>query len=92
MLTLEDAETGEQLLVDTHDPEFRARLSELAAERETRLRQTLAAAGVDTLELSTDDDLFESVLRFTDLRKRRARSAGGGQFARHLQPVPMVSS
>lgn len=92
MLTLEDAETGEQILVDTHDPQFRSRLSELAAEREAGLRQSLAAAGVDTLELSTDDDLFEAVLRFTDLRKRRARSAGGAQFARHLQPVPMVSS
>lgn len=92
MLTLEDAETGEQILVDTHDAEFRSRLSELAAERETGLRQSLASAGVDTLELSTDDDLFEAVLRFTDLRKRRARSAGGGNLAPHLHPVPMMVS
>ena len=91
MLTLEDAETGEQILIDTHDMQFRSRLSELAAEREAALRQSLAAAGVDTLELSTDDDLLEAVLRFTDLRKRRARSAGGS-LAPHLHSVSMVSA
>jgi uncharacterized protein (DUF58 family) len=90
LLTMEDAETGEQILVDTHDSGFRARLSELSAEREAGLRQSLAAAGVDTLELSTDDDLLEAVLRFTDLRKRRARSAAGGHLFPHS--VSMVQA
>lgn len=89
LLVLEDAETGEQLLVDTHDPAFRSRMIALAAQRETALRQALAAAGVDTLELSTDDDLFEAVLRFTDLRKRRIRGAGNGRRAAHLLPGRM---
>jgi uncharacterized protein (DUF58 family) len=90
LLTLEDAETGEQILVDTHDRHFRMRMSELAAEREETLRESLAAAGVDTLELSTDDDLFEAVLRFTDLRKRRARSIGG-HLSPHLHSASMRS-
>jgi uncharacterized protein (DUF58 family) len=89
-LTMEDAETGEQLLVDTHDSGFRARLSALSAEREAALRQSLAAAGVDALELSTDDDLFEAVLRFTDLRKRRARGAISGHLLPHSTSVAMV--
>lgn len=88
LLTLEDAETGEQLLVDTHDSTFRMRLRELTAEREVFLREALASAGVDTLELSTDDDLFEAVLRFTDLRKRRARSLGG-HLTPHIHSAPM---
>jgi uncharacterized protein (DUF58 family) len=92
LLTMEDAETGEQILVDTHDSGFRARLSELAAKRETTLRQSLADAGVDTLELSTDDDLFEAVLRFTDLRKRRARSVIGGHLVPHSNSVAMVQA
>lgn len=89
-LTMEDAETGEQILVDTHDPDFRFRLSELATEREDALRQSLGAAGVDTLELSTDDDLLEAVLRFTDLRKRRAHSPGAGKLFPHVHAVPTV--
>lgn len=89
-LLLEDAETGEQLLVDTHDPAFRGRLIALAAQRDTALRQALAAAGVDALELSTDDDLCDAVLRFTDLRKRRARSAGGNRRAAHLHVARSV--
>jgi uncharacterized protein (DUF58 family) len=91
LLTLEDAETGEQILVDTHDAGFRSRLNQLAIEREVALRQALSSAGVDTLELSTDDDLFESVLRFTDLRKRRARSVPSSGLAPHLHSVSMVS-
>ena len=75
LVTMEDAETGEQLLVDTHDPVFRQRFMTLAEEREAKLRQALARACVDALEVSTDEDLFEAMVRFTDLRKRRARSS-----------------
>jgi hypothetical protein len=40
------------------------------------LRQSLARAGVDTLELSTDDNLVDAIMRFTELRKRRSRTSG----------------
>ncbi len=76
LLTIRDAETGEQLLVDTHDPGFRRRFARIAAQRESELRQSLARAGVDALELSTDDDLAQAILRFTDMRKRRSRTSG----------------
>ncbi|WP_341890958.1 DUF58 domain-containing protein [Variovorax sp. YR752] len=81
LVPLRDAETGEQLWVDTHDAGFRKRFARLAAERETTLRETLARAGVDALELSTSDDLVEAIVRFADLRKRRVRgvAAGGGK-------------
>ena len=77
LLTMRDAETGEQLLVDTHDTGFRQRFARIAAERETVLRHSLARAGVDTLELATDDDLADAVLRFVDLRKRRSGLRAG---------------
>ena len=73
LLTIRDAETGEQLLVDTHDRGFRQRFARIAAQREADLRASLARAGVDALELSTDDDLAEAVVRFVDLRRRRQR-------------------
>jgi uncharacterized protein (DUF58 family) len=86
LLTIRDAETGEQLLVDTHDAGFRRRFARIAAQREAELRQSLARAGVDALELSTDDDLAQAILRFTDMRKRRSRSSGAA-LPTHLRPA-----
>ena len=75
LLTLHDAETGEQLLVDTHDRGFRARFAQAAQRRETALLDGLTRAGVDTLELATDAALTDAILRFADLRKQRSRLA-----------------
>lgn len=85
LIPLRDMETGEQLLVDTHDAGFRRRFARIAAQRESDLRQALARAGVDTLELSTDDDLADALLRFTDLRKRRSRAMVGPAARSHLR-------
>jgi len=78
MLVMQDSETGEQLFVDTHDSSFRKRFATVAQRRERELRTALAHAGVDCLELATDGDLVDAVMRFTDMRKRRSRLAGGG--------------
>jgi uncharacterized protein (DUF58 family) len=85
MLVVQDAETGEQLFVDTHDAGFRKRFAAAAGERETALRSAFSGAGVDALELSTDDNLVDALLRFTDLRKRRSQLAGGGGLPQHLR-------
>ena len=89
LIPIRDAETGEQLLVDTHDAGFRRRFARIAAQREAQLRQSLTRAGVDALELSTDGDLVSALLRFTDMRKRRSRlsagNAGSGRLPAHLQ-------
>ena len=85
LILMRDAETGEQLLVDTHDKGFRKRFARLAEEREQELLTSLANAGVDTLELATDDDLVDAILRFADLRKQRARLASGGGLPEHLK-------
>jgi uncharacterized protein (DUF58 family) len=84
LLLVQDAETGEQVFVDTHDRGFRARFAELAAAREVELRRGFAAAGVDALELATDDDLVDAILRFADLRRQRSRLATGGGLPQHL--------
>ena len=73
LVVMQDAETGEQLFVDTHDRAFRRRFAAAAARREEVLRHGLAQAGVDALELATGDDLAESILRFASLRKRRGQ-------------------
>jgi uncharacterized protein (DUF58 family) len=84
MVTLQDAETGEQMMVDTNDPGFRARYAKGAEQQEAALRESLARAGVDTLELATDEDLFATLLRFVELRKQRMRLASGAGMPSHL--------
>jgi uncharacterized protein (DUF58 family) len=84
LVVLQDAETGEQAWVDTHDRGFRGRFASVVLRHESELRRALAQAGVDCLELSTEGRLVESVLRFAELRKRRGLLAGGGLPA-HLE-------
>ena len=91
MLVIEDAETGEQLFVDTHDRGFRKRFAEAAQRRERELRHALRDAGVDALELCTHDDLVDAIMRFADLRKRRSQLATGGAVPRHLEASNDVS-
>jgi uncharacterized protein (DUF58 family) len=87
LVTLRDAETGEQLLVDTHDKGFRTRFAAAAQAREQALLGAFAQAGVDTLELATDDDLLDAILRFADLRRQRSRVATGGGAPGHLREL-----
>jgi len=84
LLVIQDAETGEQLFVDTHDRGFRKRFAAAAQRRETELRAAFRSAGVDALELATDDNLVDAILRFADLRKRRSQLAAGGSLPKHL--------
>jgi uncharacterized protein (DUF58 family) len=71
LLTFQDAENGDQLFVDTHDKGFRARFAAAAQEREDELMTAFLGAGVDALELSTEDDVADAVLRFADMRRAR---------------------
>jgi uncharacterized protein (DUF58 family) len=73
LLVVEDAETGEQLHVDTSDPIFRRRFYEAADRREKTLKEKLKRAGVDLISISTEEDLVRAVLRMATLRKKRRR-------------------
>jgi uncharacterized protein (DUF58 family) len=84
LLVVQDAESGEQLFVDMHDRGFRQRFEAAAKRREADLRAAYGTAGVDALELSTNDDLVDAILRFADLRKRRSQLATGGGLPQHL--------
>ena len=79
LFTLQDAETGERLFVDSHDKGFRRRFAQLVVAREAELHEAFSRAGVDVLELMTDDDLVDALVRFCQLRRRRAR--GGSRPA-----------
>jgi uncharacterized protein (DUF58 family) len=72
-MTFQDAETGEQFFVDTHNRDFRNRFGELADARDAALRGIFEKCGVDVLELATEDDVMDALLHFADLRKQSLR-------------------
>lgn len=71
LIVVEDAETGEQLLVDTSNPEFRHRFQQVVQQRETSLKEMTRRAGVDLYGLSTEEDLVGAIVRMAALRKKR---------------------
>lgn len=77
LVTLQDAETGEQLFIDTHDATFRKRFAEAAQAREAELHTGLTRAGVDCLTLRTDAPLDRALLDFSRQRRRRQGAAKG---------------
>ena len=72
-IIMEDAETGEQLYVDTHDRKFRQRFKAAAEQREIQLAESFKRAGVDALPLSTEEDLVRAIVRFAKLRQQRRK-------------------
>jgi uncharacterized protein (DUF58 family) len=78
IVPIEDAETGDQIVVDTHSARFRRAFAEAVAEQEERIRDGLAEAGVDALEILTTDDLIDAILRFAELRKVRRKAGLAG--------------
>ncbi|HWI05433.1 MAG TPA: DUF58 domain-containing protein [Acidimicrobiales bacterium] len=73
LIVVQDAETGEQLFVDSSDPEFRRRLRAAGEEREAMVRAAAQRAGVDLHVISTDDDLVTAFVRIIESRKRGRR-------------------
>jgi uncharacterized protein (DUF58 family) len=71
VIVVEDAETGEQLFVDTSNPEFRRRFLAAAERREAELKGNLKRAGVDLFSMSTEEDLVSAIVRMAVLRKKK---------------------
>ena len=69
---MQDAETGEQLVVDTSDPGFRRRFQEAAEARDEQLAPRSDAPGADLYDVSTDDD----IVRVIAAHGRHAQAAG----------------
>ena len=72
LIVVEDAETGDQLLVDSADPWFRTRFRDGVDEREAGLRSGMRRAGVPLHRVDTSSDLLEMLLKvITDTQRRR---------------------
>ncbi|MEU4408498.1 DUF58 domain-containing protein [Streptosporangium sp. NPDC023963] len=62
LIVVEDAETGEQLVVDSADPLLRVRLRAAVDARDARLEAGMRRAGVPVHRIDTDRDLAEALV------------------------------
>jgi uncharacterized protein (DUF58 family) len=73
LITLEDAETGELLEVDSGRQTVRQTYADINAERIAALDRALRQTGVDTLRLSTTEAFAHTLQRFFENRRGRRR-------------------
>jgi uncharacterized protein (DUF58 family) len=71
IITLEDAETGEQIEINTADRTTRARFSALAETRRAELNRTLRRNSIDAISLRTGEDYLPALRSFFKQRERR---------------------
>ena len=73
LLTIEDAETGELLELDSNRAAVRQKFANINAERLAELDRALRRAGVDTLRFSTAEPFAQTLQRFFETRRGRRR-------------------
>ena len=71
LVSLEDAETGQTIEIDTRRQSVRAGFLKLAKERRKALERLLASQRVDVVPLSTDDDPIPALRKFFETRELR---------------------
>ncbi|AFS83665.1 DUF58 domain-containing protein [Candidatus Nitrosopumilus sediminis] len=70
MIELEDEETGEQILVDTSNEEFRNSYLRLIYENDSKFLSSMMKIKVDTIPLLTEEDYSTSLKKFFKRRNR----------------------
>ncbi|HAX61252.1 MAG TPA: DUF58 domain-containing protein [Elusimicrobia bacterium] len=73
LIQLEDAETGQLIVIDTGSASFRKEYEALGAGREGRLRELFRSMGVDHVEIYTGRDYVFDLVKFFKTRERRAQ-------------------
>jgi uncharacterized protein (DUF58 family) len=71
LVVVEDAETGEQLVIDSSDPLLRARLRAGAERRDAGLAAGMRRAGVPIHRIGTDADLATALIEVVASTQRR---------------------
>jgi len=71
LIELEDEETGEQILVDTSDADFRENYSRIMRNEEARLKRLFGRNGVDMIKIRTDGSYEKSLKKFFKIRQMR---------------------
>jgi uncharacterized protein (DUF58 family) len=70
-LELEDAETGEIVIIDTFDPNIRRRFSDIARRDTEKLELEFKRMKVDHIPVRTDSPYIDPIIRFFKQRAKR---------------------
>jgi uncharacterized protein (DUF58 family) len=73
LIALEDAESGELVWVDTSDPIWRKKFASQTDQFRESRKRVLASAGVDHININTDQDYVKALTLFFQKRARRLR-------------------
>lgn len=81
LIEVEDAETGEYLLIDTGSRRVREQYAARAAAARSERKRLLRSARVDQIEVSTDEPYVGPLLAYFQRRAHLAAVGGSGRFA-----------
>ena len=70
-IQLEDAETGETLLVDTHDKVMTHQYAKQVEVKKEKRKKQFRSIGIDTIELYTNRSLTEPIIRYFKMREKK---------------------
>jgi len=73
LIALEDAETGERVLIDTGSTSVRKEYKKLGAARQGHLKDLFRSMDVDQIEVFTDRDYVLDLVRFFRTRGKKGR-------------------
>ena len=73
LIQLEDAETGELVLIDTGSAAFRKQYEKLGAIQKAKLNELFRSMDVDHIEVHTGRDYVVDLVRFFRTRERRSQ-------------------
>jgi len=71
LIEIEDAETGQIMLVDTSSKEFRSQYGSHSSQRFNDLKGTLRSSNVDLIPITTDKPYINDLIQFFHMRHRR---------------------
>jgi len=76
LIELEDAETGERIVIDTGSMAVRNQYERLGNDQQGRLRGMFRSMDIDQIEVFTDRDYVRDLVLFFRTRERRAQGGG----------------
>lgn len=74
LVTLEDPETGQVRDYDTGSAEFRKHVEQASQDRIDELKRTFGSSGIDFIEVDSQGDVVDPLVKFFRMRQKRQRA------------------